>query len=256
MNKEECDCTHNDIIKVLFEENKRDKYRYETYRVNKNILSQFSKYYPGYIIDKINTNVDYNADDIYIILERESKKDFKDLFDYLIYRDIFNNYGGYISLLKTVFEKGGVKDYTYLVKDSQLGVVINDEITEIKGEFLDDIIKIFSEIGIIQKDDHGKIINPSFWEIFGFKGKKPSKNIITEKNDINFNEFFPGKSNGRIIRYLKVYKQIPNKNNYDKKTFKEELLATGYVEQRKNDLYYIKEHLPALKEWITDKIIN
>lgn len=248
MNKEESN------IKVLFEENKRDKYRYETYRINKNILNSFGKYYPEHVIDKINTNVDYNVDDIYIILERETKKDFKDLFDYLSYRDIFNNYSHWISLLKTIFEKGGVKDYTYLVKDSQLGVVISDSITEIKGEILEDIIKTFSEIGIIQKD--GRIINPSFWEIFGFKGKKPNKNIITEKNDINFNEFFPGKSNGKIVRYLKIYKQIPNKNNYDKKTFKEELLATGYVEQRKNDLYYIKEHLPALREWITDKIIN
>lgn len=250
MNKEE------NTIKVLFEENKRDKYRYETYRINKSILNSFGKYCPECIINKINTNVDYNVDDIRIILEKEVKKDFKDLFDYLDYRDIFNNYSHWISLLKTVFEKGGVKDYTLLAKDSPLGVVISDDITSIKGETLEDIIKIFSEIGIIQKDEHGKIINPSFWEIFGFKGKKTNKNIITEKNDINFNEFFPGKSNGRIIRYLKVYKQIPNKNNYDKKTFKDELLATGYVEQRKNDLYYIKEHLPALKEWITDKIIN
>lgn len=247
---------NEEINKVLFEENKRDKYRFETYRVNKNTLNQFSKYYPPEIIEKINTNVDYNINDICIILEKEVKKDFKDLFEYLNYRDIFNNYSHYISLLKIVFEKGGVKDYTYLVKDSQLGVVINDELNEIKGETLEDIIKIFSEIGIIQKDDHGKIINPSFWEIFGFKGKKINRNIILEKNDINFNEFFPGKSNGRIIRYLKVYKKIPNKNNYDKNAFKKELLNTGYVEQRKNDIYYIKEHLPALKEWITNKIIN
>lgn len=242
--------------KVLFEENKRDKYRYETYRINKGILNSFKKYYDTCVIDKINTNVDYNVDDIRIILEKEVKKDFKDLFDYLDYRDVFNNYSHWISLLKTIFEKGGVKDYTYLVKDSPLGVVISDNITEIKGETLEDIVKVFSEIGIIQKDDHGKIINPSFWEIFGFKSKKPNSNIILEKNDINFNEFFPGKSNGKIVRYLKVYKQIPNKNNYDKKTFKEELLATGYVEQRKNDLYYIKEHLPALKEWITNKILG
>lgn len=252
MNNEEI----NKYIKVLFEENKRDKYRFETYKVNKNALTQFGKYYPKHIVEKINTNVEYNIDDLRIILEKEVKKDFKDLFDYLSYRDIFNNYVEWLSLLKLVFEKGGVKDYTYLSKDSPLGVMISDSITEIKGETLENIIKIFSEIGIIQKDDHGKLINPSFWEIFGFKGKKPNRNIVLEKNDINFNEFFPGKSNGRIIRYLKVYKQIPNKNNYDKKTFKEELLATGYVEQRKNDLYYIKEHLPALKEWITDKIIN
>lgn len=247
---------NEEINKVLFEENKRDKYRYETYRINKNILHQFSKYYPAEIIEKINTNVDYNVDDIYIILEKEVRKDFKDLFDYLNYRDVFNNYSHYTNLLKIIFERGKVLDYTYLVKDSPLGVVIDDENTEIKGETMDDIVKIFSEIGIIQKDEHGKIINPSFWEIFGFKGKKPNRNVILDENDINFNEFFPGKSNGRIIRYLKVYKQIPNKNNYDKKAFKEELLATGYVEQRKNDIYYIKEHLPALKEWITKKIIN
>ena len=246
----------SEITKVLFEENKRDKYRYETYRVNKNILNSFGKYYPKYVVDKINTNVDYNVDDINIILEKEVKKDFKDLFDYLNYRDIFNNYGHYIALLKVIFENGGVTDYTLLAKDSPLGVVISDDITEIKGEVIEDIVKVFSEIGVVREDDHGKLINPSFWEIFGFKGKKPNRNIITEKNDINFNEFFPGKSNGKIVRYLKIYKQIPNKNNYDKKTFKEELLATGYVEQRKNDLYYIKEHLPALKEWITDKIIN
>ena len=123
------------------------------------------------------------------------------------------------------------------------------------------VFDIFSEIGIVIKDKTDKHINPSMFEVFGINGDniktiKKSVKIIKDKTDIDFNEFFPGKSNGRIVRYLKIYKVLPNKTNYEKNDFKKELIDTGFVEVKGSVVYYTKEHLEDLKKWITNKILE
>jgi hypothetical protein len=128
-------------------------------------------------------------------------------------------------------------------------------------EISDIIFDIFSEIGIVIKDKTDKHINPSMFEVFGInesniKTIKKSAKIIKDKTDIDFNEFFPGKSNGRIVRYLKIYKALPNKTNYEKNDFKKELIDTGFVEVKGSVVYYIKEHLEDLKKWVASKILE
>lgn len=276
------------IFKTLFVENKRDKYRYETYKVDKNKLKEYGKYLNECIVSKLNVNVDYNVKDIYTIFEKKipEKENIKDLFEYLTFRDVFNNYTEWIILLKKIFELLNITDHTYLVKDTPMGVYLdfkNDKSSEsnessesdesLEGLSVDKkvddknnslwnvLYDIFSEIGIVIKDKSNKRINPSMFEIFGISKNKvnviPKVNkVIKEKKDIDFNEFFPGKSNGRIVRYLKIYKMIPNKDDYDKSDFKKDLIDTGFVEIKKNEIYYIKDYLDDLKEWISDKILE
>lgn len=280
------------IFKTLFVENKRDKYRYETYKVDKNKLKEYGKYLNECIVSKLNVNVDYNVKDIYTIFEKKipEKENIKDLFEYLTFRDVFNNYTEWIILLKKIFELLNITDHTYLVKDTPMGVYLdfkNDKSSEsnessessesLEGLSVDKKIDdnnsekynslwnvlydIFSEIGIVIKDKSNRRINPSMFEIFGISKNKvnviPKVNkVIKEKKDIDFNEFFPGKSNGRIVRYLKIYKMIPNKDDYDKSDFKKDLIDTGFVEIKKNEIYYIKDYLDDLKEWISDKILE
>ena len=286
----------NNIVpfKILFVENKQNKYHYETYRVDKYKINEYGKLFDESIINKLNLNINYTAQDIYTLFEMKTIK-CNDLFEYLEYRDVFNNYTEWIIMLKKIFNLLDIKDYTSIVKKTNIGVCLNlkhenddesdsndnsdnddndntsdnDEINIKKLH--DNLIDIFSEIGIIIKDKSNKFINPSFFRIFGVGGNYNMKNInnvnminqpyeshniIKTKKDINFNEFFSGKSNGRIIRYLKIYKMIPIKDNYDKNDFKKELIDTGFVEIKKNNIYYKKDCLDDLKEWISEKILK
>lgn len=277
------------IFKTLFVENKRDKYRYETYKVDKNKLKEYGKYLNENVVSKLNVNVDYTVNDIYTLFEKKIPE-YKDLFDYLTFRDVFNNYTEWIILLKKVFNLLNITDYTLLVKNTPMGVCLDINFNE-KGESSDEssensesseslegltvdkevvnktnelwkvLYDIFSEIGIVIKDKSNKHINPSMFEIFGINKDKVSVmpkpvKVIKNKKDINFNEFFPGKSNGRIVRYLKIYKMIPNKTDYDKNDFRKDLIDTGFVEVKGSVMYYIKDKLDDLKEWITDKILE
>lgn len=269
------------IFKTLFIENKRDKYRYETYKVDKNKLKEYGKYLDENIVNKLNVNVDYNVKDIYSLFEKKIPE-YKNLFDYLTFRDVFNNYKEWIILLKKIFSLLNITDHTYLVKNTPMGVCLDfkktdKETSEEESETLEDssedeenidkndlwnvLCDIFSEIGITIKDKSNKHINPSMFEVFGIN--KDNVNIISNTNkviknkkDINFNEFFPGKSNGRIVRYLKIYKMIPHKTDYDKNDFKKDLIDSGFVEVKKKEIYYLKDYLDDLKEWITNKILE
>ena len=251
------------IFKTLFVENKRDKYRYETYRVDKNRLKEFRKYLDKNIADKLNVNIDYNVNDIYTIFEKQKREDFTDIFDYLKYRDVFNYYTEWIEMLKKILTDLDINDFTYLAKNTNLGVCldIKEYLSEKNQlESANVLTDVFSELGIIVKDKTIKNINPSFYKMFGIDKNNISKvdksiNIIKEKSDINFNDFFPGKSNGRIVRYLKIYKMIPNKENYDKNDFRKDLIDSGLVEIKKGEIYYIKDKLDELKDWISKKII-
>lgn len=300
--------TNNFIFKTLFVENKRDKYRYETYKVDKNKLHEYGKYLNESIVSKLNVNTSYTVKDIYNLFEKDIPE-YKNLFEYLAVRDVFNNYTEWIILLKKVFNKLHVTDPTYLIKTTPIGVYLDIKVEDIKEnskkseeeesleglsikkvegeeefdenseeeeeseeentensnknleEISDVIFSIFSEIGIVIKDKTDKHINPSMFEVFGInknsvKTIKKSAKIIKDKTDIDFNEFFPGKSNGRIVRYLKIYKALPNKTNYEKNDFKKELIDTGFVEVKGGVVYYIKEHLEDLKKWITNKILE
>lgn len=288
------------IFKTLFVENKRDKYRYETYKVDKNKLKEYGKYLNENVVSKLNVNIDYTTNDIYTLFGK-GVPECKDLFEYLTFRDVFNNYTEWIILLKKVFNLLKITDYTLLVKNTLIGVCLDINITdendkssgESSGESSEEssgesdnsleglsinkevinkdkekynslwkvLYDIFSEIGIVIKDKSSKHINPSMYEIFGINRNninvmpKVSK-VIKEKKDINFNEFFPGKSNGKIVRYLKIYKMIPNKTDYDKNNFKKDLIDTGFVEVKGSVMYYIKDKLDDLKEWITNKILE
>lgn len=250
-------------FKILFTENKRNKYRYETYKIDKNKLKEYGMYLDKNIFNKININVEYTAKDIYTLFEKKTPA-FKDLIDYLKYRDVFNDYSEWIIMLKKVLDLLNINDYTTIVKKTNIGVCL-----DLKQENSDNsnseklhksLINILGEIGVIIKDKSNKFINPSFFKIFGIDNNNIIENkqtkIIKNKKDINFNEFFPGKTNGRIVRYLKIYKMIPIKDNYDKNDFKEELIDTGFVEVKKNEIYYKKECLDDLKEWISDMILN
>ena len=313
------------IFKTLFVENKRDKYRYETYKVDKNRLSKYGKYLDKSIVSKLNVNISYTVKDIYALFEKDIPE-YKNLFEYLTFRDVFNNYTEWIILLKKVFNKLHVTDPTYLIKTTPIGVYLdikeedikkgedseeensedeenseeenseeenseeesleglsikkpegeeseeeeeseentensNEVFTKSLEEISDVIFSIFSEIGIVIKDKSDKHINPSMFEVFGINGDnvktiKKSAKIIKDKTDIDFNEFFPGKSNGRIVRYLKIYKALPNKTNYEKNDFKKELIDTGFVEVKGSVVYYIKEHLEDLKKWVAAKILE
>lgn len=312
--------TNKFIFKTLFTENKRDKYRYETYKVDKNKLKEYGKYLDKDIVSKLNVNISYTVKDIYALFEKDIPE-YKNLFEYLTIRDVFNNYTEWIILLKKVFNKLHVTDPTYLIKSTPIGVYLDIKEEDIKKgedsegeedseeesegeeslegisikksesedesegeeseseeseenskensetsnksleEISDVIFSIFSEIGIVIKDKTDKHINPSMFGIFGInesniKTIKKSTKIIKDKTDIDFNEFFPGKSNGRIVRYLKIYKALPNKTNYEKNDFKKELIDTGFVEVKGSIVYYIKEHLEDLKKWVAGKILE
>ena len=276
-------------FKIIFTENKRDKYKYETYKIDKKKIKEYGKYLDESIVSKLNVNIEYTVKDIYAIFEKTYPlakgkiSDVNNLIDYLEYRDVFNNYSEWIILLKKILELLHINDYTSIVKKTSIGVCLDlkreesesetntdsesedtedteDEQSESENEELHKVlIDIFAEIGIITKDKSNKFINPSFFKIFGIDAgvniDKTTK-VITNKKEINFNEFFPGKSNGKIVRYLKIYKMIPIKDNYDKNDFKKELIDTEFVEVKKNEIYYKKECLEDLKEWIADKILN
>lgn len=306
--------TNKFIFKTLFVENKRDKYRYETYKVDKNKLNKYGKYLDKDIVSKLNVNISYTFKDVYALFEKDIPE-YKNLFEYLTIRDVFGCCTEWIILLKKIFKKLHITDPTYLIKTTPIGVYLDIKVEDIKEkseensegeeslegisikkvegeeeseeededsedeseeentevsnevsnksleEILDVVFDIFSEIGIVIKDKSDKHINPSMFEVFGINGDniktiKKSAKIIKDKTDIDFNEFFPGKSNGRIVRYLKIYKALPNKTNYEKNDFKKELIDTGFVEVKGGVVYYIKEHLEDLKKWVASKILE
>ena len=263
-----------EVYSLFFKDNKKDKYKTESYRIDKNKLNGLKIFFDNNIIDKINTSMTYTYKDIHKLFEDNLIDSFDNIFDYLKYRDIFNKNKPYIEMLKNILDNCKLSDdydlsgyvsagaYTMPILQIKKLFENNEEKHDDEEEQYNVFCEIFSQLGIISRDQKSCIINPSFYKILKVEGKKPSEEYKTNHDvktikDINFNEFFPGKSNGRIIRYLKIYKVIPNKGNtYTKEKFKEELLALPYVEVKKNEIYYKKDMLDGLKEWIADKILK
>ena len=269
-----------EVYSLFFKDNKKDKYKTESYRIDKNKLNGLKMFFDNNIIDKINTSMTYTYKDIHKLFEDNIIDSFDNIFDYLKYRDIFNKNKPYIEMLKNILDNCNLSDdydlssyvsnNSYTMPILQIKKLFKNNISEDSDddsklneeEQYNVFCEIFSQLGIISRDPKTCIINPSFYKLFKVESKNTPEDYKTNHDiktikDINFNEFFPGKSNGRIIRYLKIYKVIPNKGNtYTKEKFKEELLALPYVEVKKNEIYYKKDMLDGLKEWIADKILK
>lgn len=284
----------SEIFSLIFCNNKKDKFKNETYKIDKVKLNAYQEYLDKDILDKININETYSVNDIYRILEIKQKEVFKDIIEYLMYRDIFGKNKGYILLLKDILDKkGDLKNYIVSEKRSKnLGlmpmlnmkklysaekngnlVIMSESSSEESSSeeinFSEEDVKylgfcdIFKQLGIISKDQRTNFINPSFYNLLGIvpekKEVKKRSGKITSIEDIPFDDFFPGKSNGRVIRYLKIYKLIPNKpKDYTKEVFRAELLDLSYVEQKPDGkyIYYKSGYLDGLKAWIADKLIQ
>lgn len=120
--------------------------------------------------------------------------------------------------------------------------------TENKNNGIKYLILLFRELGIISKDKRTSKINPEFTKYF-IKYNQVIKPILNEIQ-IDFDYFEPKKTNGRIIRPLKLLKvineQSPNRKNTTKKELLEELISSDFIEISKQDrqtYYYIKKGL-------------
>lgn len=123
-----------------------------------------------------------------------------------------------------------------------------DNENENKNNGIKYLILLFRELGIISKDKRTSKINPEFTKYF-IKYNQVIKPILNEIQ-IDFDYFEPKKTNGRIIRPLKLLKvineQSPNRKNITKKELLEELIASNFIEISKQDrqtYYYIKKGL-------------
>lgn len=72
-----------------------------------------------------------------------------------------------------------------------------------------------------------------------------------------FNNIFPGKSNGRIIRLSKLYAVVKDSAlKQHKEEIKKQLLKLNYIIEHKNKnqtvYYYNKEHFEEFKKWIIE----
>lgn len=106
------------------------------------------------------------------------------------------------------------------------------------------LILLFREFGIISKDKRTNKINPEYSKYF-IKSNQTIKPILNELQ-IDFDYFEPKKTNGRIIRPLKLLKIIKEqgKKNITKKQLLDDLMSSEYIEISKQDrqtYYYIKK---------------
>lgn len=119
------------------------------------------------------------------------------------------------------------------------------------------LILLFREFGIISKDKRTNKINPDYIKYF----IKQNKEIKTILNNIDFDYFEPKKTNGRIIRLLKLLKVIKeksiNNNHITKKQLLEDLMSSEFIEASKQDkqtYYYIKKGLvDDFNKWLIKK---
>lgn len=256
------------IYSILFKENTKDIYIYDSWKVDKISYANL-KYFYDQTITKINVNAEYHASELYQLFEVNNEIDknlntIEGLIYFLKYRDVFNTSSEYIELLYKIIKDKNIINLNKLVTvDKTFGNIIDDnillfnKIVSSKNE-ANGLMYIFRKLGILPKNDKSKKLNPLFNTLFGLPPEEiteKQKNILKE-DDINFNDFFPGKSNGRILRYLKIFKAIPPKENYTKDIFKKDLIATGFVDVKKNELYYKKEEFEELKKWIKCKILD
>lgn len=120
------------------------------------------------------------------------------------------------------------------------------------------LINLFKELGIVSKDKRTNNLNPDF--INYFKNKTQEKRETKQEIEIDFNYFEPKKTNGRIIRPLKLLKLIKDtteKNNLTKQDLIDDLIESGFIQeskQNKQTYYYIKKGmLEDFHEWLKNK---
>lgn len=271
-----------EIYGILFKENLKDKFKNETYKVDRNNLLMFKRVLDEDILNKLNTNVVYNARDLLKIFEKNIHED--DLIEFLKSRDLFKTQKKYIKMLNLLIYQYdidiehldkyvmpsdlynpvrlNVKKMFYNLDDSEDEINNSEENSEDIDEDNDlmGFVHILKNLGIISKEFNNYGLNPSFYKMFGLEEMNyipPQSKDVRTKMDIDFTDFFPGKSNGRVVRYLKIYKAINNVDkDYTKDKFKDELIKTGLVDVKKGEIYYKKDKFDELKEWITNKIIK
>lgn len=271
------------VLDILLSSNKKDKYKTETYRIDKVKYEYLQNLINPSLKNKLNSSDIYTIDMINKLLKRKITSEEIGLIDYLKQRDIFNRNQSDILLLETILKNKNIKPEelsTYTIPKSKLLNVPTLSIKKISTTETFENVKIISEssssedsenssveslqdsnyllisttfknLGIISKDQRTNILNPSFYKYFEVK-KAVGQNSVQHEN-INWNNFFPGKSNGKIVRFLKIYKEIPNKpKDYTREVFKKELIDSGFVECKNEKLYYT--NLDEFKEWIKNKL--
>ena len=124
------------------------------------------------------------------------------------------------------------------------------------------LILLFRELGIISKDKRTNKINPEYKKYF-IKPNNPQSNQIIKpilnEPQIDFDYFEPKKTNGRIIRPLKLLKIIKEQGSKDitKKQLLDDLTSSEYIEMSKQDrqtYYYIKKGvIDDFHKWLINK---
>ena len=120
------------------------------------------------------------------------------------------------------------------------------------------LINLFKELGIVSKDKRTNNLNPDFINYFKNKTQE-NNNSIKQEINIDFNYFEPKKTNGRIIRPLKLLKLIKETTNTNltKQDLIDDLIESGFIQeskQNKQTYYYIKKGmLEDFHEWLKNK---
>lgn len=129
------------------------------------------------------------------------------------------------------------------------------------------LILLFREFGIISKDKRTNKINPEYKKYFIKSNNHQNDDIqsnqiikpILNEPQIDFDYFEPKKTNGRIIRPLKLLKIIKEQRNKDinKKQLLDDLITSEYIEISKQDrqtYYYIKKGvIDDFHKWLIKK---
>ena len=145
--------------------------------------------------------------------------------------------------------------------DNQEETTEEEQTTTLKEEnnCIKHLILLFREFGIVSKDKRTNKINPEYTKYF--KKQEQSLKPILNEIQIDFDYFEPKKTNGRIIRPLKLLKiikeQSPTSQNITKKQLLEDLTESQFIEISKQDrqtYYYIKKGvIEDFHKWLLKK---
>ena len=122
------------------------------------------------------------------------------------------------------------------------------------------LIILFKEFGIVSKDKRANNINPEYLKFI----LKQQENEETYNPIIDYEYFEPKKTNGRILRPLKLLKVIKEQGNRNKQTTKQQLMEdlknSPFIEISKQDkqtYYYIKKGLSdEFHKWLREVFLK
>lgn len=190
------------------------------------------------------------------INQQTNSIDFLKLFEEITHKTISKN----LSLSdETISEEDETNSDNYQLSDQQ------EETNDQQNNGIKYLILLFREFGIISKDKRTNKINPEYKKYFKttITSEATNKTIKPVLNEIqiDFDYFEPKKTNGRIIRPLKLLKIIkeksPSNQNIDKKQLLEDLTTSEYIETSKQDrqtYYYIKKGvIDDFHKWLMKK---